>query len=138
MKKNIMGFACMALVMSACTTTQNPNTTSDNAMVTGTYYAKLPCPDCSGIVVDAVFEADKTYSTAITFQDSDSFAFENGTWSVSGDKLMLTPTEPAKSDDGRQLPIIKALTIMGDKLFLLDKNGKPYSNSKPYRFTRKQ
>lgn len=107
-----------------------------NATLPGTYFARLPCDGCSGILVDAVLESDHTYSLAIQNADEEDIQFANGTWRKEGNRILLTKDN---TDEANSASVnIRILQIVSDRLMILDDNGNPYTqNAERYLFNKK-
>lgn len=126
----------------ACTSTQNAGTATANKTVTtasiaelaGLYYARLPCPDCGGVRVNLLLEADSRYDKSEEITDSQDIYFETGQWQYKDGNVLLTPD----ANDKETVSTIRWFRYDGTALILLNEDGKNYSG-KParYRFVKK-
>ncbi|PID66330.1 MAG: hypothetical protein CR975_03470 [Gammaproteobacteria bacterium] len=127
----------LALILTGCASSTG-SLSGNNEGLAGVYYASLPCSACNGLVVDLLLGDNKTYSMLQRPKNGEAERYETGTWNKQGDKLSLTANvnNPRKLKQAKM--VLRDFVIQeGNKLLLLDKNGKPYQQTKRYLFEKK-
>lgn len=134
--------AVVFLILAGCTTSQNTANTqkmvnTKTASLSGTYFANLPCKDCTGVMVDLVLESNQHYSMIAYPNNSQIEYADTGTWQTTNGQIILRSHNP---DNKASLTShIRRLAIQTNKqLTLLNNQGKTYQkDASRYIFEKK-
>ncbi len=135
MKKFKLLLLGLTVILISCVSSNNG--ASGTAGINGTYYAKLPCTPCNGLIVDLLLENNHTYSMVKYPKNTQKEIYENGTWQKQGNRIKLTPAVSYKDNDNSDVFVQDFIIKSDNNLLLLDKNGNPYKNAQKYTFEKK-
>lgn len=114
---------------SQCLQRKEPAITKELIEFAGRYVGILPCADCDGIKYDLTLSADGTYSEEVKYLGrSDEIFHQSGNWHLESDSTLLVESD----DDPR------SFASAGEKLILLDKNGKKMNVSSSEMYSLKR
>jgi|GEM_PF-4574276 len=120
--------------------TKKTTTPETDIIAAGTYFANLPLPAGKDTLVNIVFNADKTYSASIEY-DNDaehSAIYNDGSWSQKQQMITLKPSHIEGENVKITPPALVNFHYDGKVLTLLDSSGKAYTKKRDrYRFEKK-
>lgn len=107
--RNLSLFFLFALLLASCT--------DKNDAIDDSFYGTIPCADCPGIEYELHLHDDNTFNeSSLYLERTEEALTEDGTYSMENDSIIVLDRGHKDSFD--------RLLIRGEKLIILDANGK--------------